>query len=183
MSWSSKLMYGGGAVFVVGTLAFAAVMMKQAHAHVVLFENSLDTAGELRLNGKSYGLIAPRRHLRVELDATTYTVEFQGAAGMLDQGDLVVKDLADDMTGFRALYNLGGRKGLAVVTMTYGHDTRKHHVAPVPEGTRLVEVPHASLDDVDGTFPDRMTVKPRLSSLTRVCHIDEQTKKLGCPGL
>jgi len=86
--------------------------------------------------------------------------------------------------GYRAVYNLGGKKGLAVVTKYYG-GTFEDSVVPVAEGTRLVEVPAAqSLDRIDDGFPDSITVPKHQSygTLVRVCHVDEAKGTVGCPG-
>ncbi|MFZ5895627.1 MAG: hypothetical protein ACOY0T_31510 [Myxococcota bacterium] len=184
MSLWTKIKYGGTALFIVGMLGFSALMMKKAQANIVLFENSLDSPGELTLNGKSYGNIAPRQHIRVELDAGSYTLAFAGSGKALDEGKLVVPDNSKQAWGYRAVYNLGGRKGLGVATKFYGGNM-KDGVVPAKEGQRVIEVPGAqTLDRIDDTFPETITVRKNQSfgSVVRVCHIDEEKETVSCPG-
>jgi hypothetical protein len=152
---------------------------------VVLFENSAAVAGELSLNGKPYGSIGPHQHLRVELDAASYTLSFAAGSTKIDEGTLVVPEHASGLgtVGYRGVYNLGGGKGLAVVTKYYG-GMMKDTVVPFDSGKHLVEVPRAELASVDETFPKSISVPKGQSygSVVHVCHVDEEKETVGCPG-
>jgi hypothetical protein len=178
-----KLKFAGTALFVLGMSGLSFFLLRQAQSNIVLFENSLDVPGELSLAGKTYGSISPRQALRLELDEGKYEVSFTGNGTKLDGGTLTVPK-GNGAIGYRAVYNLGGRKGIAVVTKYYG-GSFEDRVAPVAEGTRVVEVPGAqSLDRIDEGFPDTITVPKHQSYGTRVhvCHVDEAKGTVGCPG-
>jgi len=178
-----KMAGAGGLLLVAGVVG--AFTYFKSQKNVVLFENSTDQAGELSLNGKSYGSLPPHQHLRVELDAASYTLSFAAGATKLDEGTLVVPEHASGLgtVGYRAVYNLGGRKGLAVVTKYYG-GSLKDSVVPFESSKRLVEVPRAELANVDETFPKSISVKKGQSygSVVLVCHVDEEKETVGCPG-
>ncbi|MGC4093031.1 MAG: hypothetical protein QM756_35120 [Polyangiaceae bacterium] len=184
-SLMEKLKFAGFALLIVGALVVWLVVSRRQHANVVVFENSLSKPGELTLNGKSYGTIAPRQHLRLELDSASYALSFGGAGEKLDEGTLVVPEVKSgiETMGMRAVYNLGGKKGLAVVTKMYG-GSMKDSVRPVEEGKRLIEVPYQNIDGVDEAFPATVTVRKGQSfgSVTRVCHVDEEKETVACPG-
>jgi len=184
MTLWTKIKYAGTGLFILGLLGFSALMMRKSMTNVVVFENSLDTAGELSLDGKSYGTIAPKQHVRVELEAKSYALSFSAGGKKLDEGTLAVPDKTKDMTGYRAVYNLGGKKGLAVVTKIYGGGSLKDSVRVVEEGKRVIEVPYATLDKIDDSFPDTITVNKnaKFGSIVRVCHVDEAKDSVGCPG-
>jgi hypothetical protein len=178
-----KIKWGATALVILGLFGWSFFLMRKAAANVVLFENSLDVPGELSLAGKSYGTIAPKKSLRLELDQGSYALSFVGNGAKLDEGTLAVPGGKDGL-GYRAVYNLGGKKGIAVVTKYYG-GTFKDQVAPVAEGTRLVEVAStAKLDRVDDTFPESITVPKHATfgSVTNVCHVNEEEQTVGCPG-
>jgi len=178
-----KLKFAGSAVVVLGLAGWSFFLMRQAQSNIVLFENSLDVPGVLSVAGKAYGSIAPRQALRLELDAGSHEVSFTGNGTKLDGGTLNVPK-GNSTIGYRAVYNLGGKPGLAVVTKYYG-GSFEDRVVPVAEGTRVVEVPGAqSLDRIDDGFPDSVTVPKHQSfaSLVRVCHVDEAKGTVGCPG-
>ncbi|MBN1611188.1 MAG: hypothetical protein JW940_31435 [Polyangiaceae bacterium] len=178
-----KIKYGGTALVILGLVGWSFFLMRKAAANVVLFENSLDVPGELSLAGKSHGTIAPKKALRLELDKGSYALSFVGNGAKLDEGTLVVPGAKDGL-GYHAVYNLGGKKGIAVVTKYYG-GTFKDQVAPVAEGTHLVEVaPTAKLERIDDTFPDSITVPKHATfgSVILVCHVDEEKQTVGCPG-
>src|SRR5690606_23010981 len=183
LSWLQKLKFVGTAVVVLGLAGWSFFLMRQAQSNIVLFENSLDVPGELNVGGKSYGSIAPRQALRLELDSGNHEVSFTANGTKLDGGTLTVPK-GNNTIGYRAVYNIGGKKGLAVVTKYYG-GSFEDRVAPVAEGTRVVEVPGAqALDRIDDSFPDTITVPKHASfgTVVRVCHIDEAKGTVGCPG-
>ena len=183
LSLMQKLKFAGTGIFVLGMAGISLFLLRQAQSNIVLFENSLDVAGELKLAGKSYGSISPRQALRLELDEGSYQVSFSGNGTQLDGGTLTVPK-GNSTIGYRAVYNLGGKKGIAVVTKYYG-GTFEDRVAPIAEGTRVLEVPGAQkLDRIDDGFPDTITVPKHQSygTVVRVCHVDEAKGTVGCPG-
>jgi hypothetical protein len=183
LTLGQKIKWGGTALLILGLLGWSLLLMRKAAANVVLFENSLDVPGELSLAGKSYGTIAPKKCLRLELDKGSYALAFVGNGAKLDEGTLAVPGAKDGL-GYHAVYNLGGKKGIALVTKYYG-GSFKDQVAPVAEGTHLVEFPSgAGLGLVDEPFPDSITVPKHATfgSRTHVCHVNEEQQTVGCPG-
>jgi hypothetical protein len=181
-----KLKIGGLLVFAGVGGIFALVMFYKIQQNAVLFENSLDKAGDLSLNGKSYGSLGPHQHLRLELDPESYALTFSADGTKLDEGTLVVPKLKGGLgnVGYRAVYNIGGQKGLGVVTKFYGGGL-KDTVVPIESGKRLVEVPpNADLAKVDEAFPKSITVPKgaMFGTVVRLCHIDEEKEAVGCPG-
>jgi hypothetical protein len=180
---AQKLKWGSAALVVLGLAGYSFFLMRKAATNVVLFENSLDVPGELSLAGKSYGTIAPKKFLRLELDKGSYALSFVGNGAKLDEGTLAVPGAKDGL-GYHAVYNLGGKKGIAIVTKYYG-GTFKDQVAPVAEGTHLVEFPGGSnLTGVDEPFPDSITVPKHATfgTVVHVCHVDEEKETVACPG-
>jgi hypothetical protein len=185
MSTWEKLKLGGLGVVVVVGLGFAAFMHFKANKNVVLFENSFDQPGELLLNGKSYGSLGPHQHVRLELDGGTHVVSWNSGGKKVDDGSIDVKSSKGGLgdVGYRAVYNIGGKKGLAVVTKFYG-GSMKDSVSPMPEGKRVVETPYVELTKVDDVFPESVTVRKgqTFGTVTRVCHVDEEKETVGCAG-
>jgi len=182
-SLMQKLKFAGSAVVVLGLAGWSFFLFRQAQSNIVLFENSLDVPGVLSVAGKAYGSIAPRQALRLELDSGSHEVSFTGNGTKLDGGTLNVPK-GNGTIGYRAVYNLGGKPGIAVVTKYYG-GSFEDRVVPVAEGTRVVEVPNAqTLDRIDDGFPDSVTVPKHqtFATLVRVCHVDEAKGTVGCPG-
>jgi hypothetical protein len=149
-----------------------------------MFENGLDASGELLIDGDSKGKLGPKQHLAVELGAGSHKVTFKGEKGPLDSGALDIPKKG--AFGYRALFNLGGKSGIAVVTKYYGKDVAfQDKVEVVPEGTRLVELPDTSvLKDVDEPFPPsiKATKNAMSPSVTRLCHVGPKGKNVACPG-
>jgi hypothetical protein len=180
-----KVQIGGAIALGLFAAGVALVAYFKSQKNVVFFENSLEKAGELSLNGKSYGTLEPHQHVRLELDAESYSVSFNGGGAKLDEGTLTVPKASGGFgtMGFRAVYNIGGRKGLGVVTKYYG-GSLKDNVRPIEEGKRLVELPNLELTKIDDAFPDSIKVQKGVSfgTVVRVCHIDEEKETVGCPG-
>lgn len=180
-----KIKFAGIGVVLVGAGIVGVMNYTKSQKNVVLFENSLDQAGELSLNGKSYGSLEPHKHIRLELAPDTYAVSFSAAGAKLDDSKLVIPQQKGGLgtVGFRAVYNIGGHKGLGVVTKYYG-GSFKDSVVPVEEGKRLVETPNTELAKIDDVFPESITVPKGASfgSVVRVCHVDYEKETVGCPG-
>lgn len=151
--------------------------------NMVLFENSLESAGELVIDGASKGELAPRAHLLLSLKSGSHTITLKGPRGALDEGTLDVPKKAS--FGYHGLYVLGGKSGVAVVTKYYGKDAAfEDKVDIVPLGTRLVELPSTSvMTPIDAPFPESIrTTKNAMSpSVMRVCHLDLKHAPT-CPG-
>jgi hypothetical protein len=180
-----KLKMGATAALFLFAAGFGGLSYFKSQKNVVLFENSLDKPGELSLNGKSYGSLEPHKHIRLELDAASYTVSFNGGGAKLDEGTLEVPKGKGGFgtVGYRAIYNIGGKKGLGVITKYYG-GSNKDNIRLVEEGKRVVEVPNVELTKIDEGFPDSITVPKGQSygSVVRVCHVDEEKQTVSCPG-
>jgi hypothetical protein len=184
LSLWTKIKLGLAGIGLLVTVPFYFFMTHRATSNAVMFENSLDTAGDLVIDGASKGTIGPKQHLAIELDSGHHTLAFNGAKGTLDSGSLDIPKKG--AFGYRALYNLGGKSGIAVVTKYYGKDSHfENKVEVVPEGTRLVELPETSvMRDVDEAFPSSVTATKNTTSLsvTRMCHVVPRAKKVACPG-
>jgi len=181
----NKIRGGVTALFFLVVAGIGLATYFKSQKNVVLFENSLDKPGELSLNGKSYGPLEPHQHVRLELEPASYTVSFSGGGAKLDEGTLVVPKGKGGLgtTGYRAVYNVGGKKGLGVVTKYYG-GSMKDSVRLVGDGQRVVEVPSVELAKIDDGFPDSISVRKGQSfgSVVRVCHVDEEKDTVSCPG-
>jgi len=185
MTWWTKLRLGASVVAVIVGGGFAAAKHFKSQKNVVLFENSFDEPGTLSLNGKSFGAIGPHQHVRLELDGGTYAVAFESGGKKIDDGSLSVVSSKGGFgsVGYRGVYNIGGHKGLAVITKYYGSGP-KDQVKLLSEGERVVETPRVELAKIDDGFPDSVTVpeSQMYAEVTRVWHVDEQKDSVGCPG-
>jgi hypothetical protein len=185
LSTWQKIQTAGVVVLAIGAAGYAAVLHFKAQANIVLFENSLEQAGELALNGKSYGTIEPHKHLRLEVETGTVNVTFSAGGTKLDEGTFTATGSKGGLgdIGYRGVYNIGGKKGLAIVTKYYG-GSQKDYVNLIPEGKRSVDTPYVELAKVDDGFPASVTVRKGQSFgvVTRVCHVDEEKQTVGCPG-
>jgi hypothetical protein len=182
MSLWTKLRLAGAGIALVVAVPFYFVISHRAASNVVMFENGLDAPGELLVDGDSKGTLDPKKHVALELAAGSHKVRFMGKKGALDEGTVLVPKKG--AFGYRALYNIGGKTGIAVVTKYYGKDAAfPDKVELVPEGTRIVELPDtAVMKDVDEAFPPtiRVTKNAMSPSVTRLCHVTG--KNVGCPG-
>jgi hypothetical protein len=164
------------------TVPFYFYISHRTATNFVMFDNSLEVAGELAIDGKSQGTLGPKQHKMADLSSGSHKMTFTANAKELDSATLEIPKKGD--FGYHALYNLGGKGGIAVVTKYYGDDTHfDDKVEMVANGTKLVELPsHIVMKDVDEAFPDSIrTTKNAMSpSVTRVCHVTG--KKIGCPG-
>ncbi len=167
-----------GGVAMLGLVAWSNYLAGRAEANVVTFTNSLDTAGELTVGGESHGTLQPRAELRVELDQGSYPVKFTSGGKSLDEGNINI-----DRDSYHALYNVGGKPGLALVTMQYGSGIAKNSVDPIPEGQRVTQVP-PTFKKIDDEFPEVLSTHRAIKStaLTNVCRVDMKKETVGCPG-
>jgi hypothetical protein len=163
-------------VAALGLVGFSKFMAAKVDENWVTFTNSLDTPGDVIVDGKSQGALQPRAELRVKLDGGSHTVAFQSGGKTVEEGKIDI-----NKKGYHALYNVGGKPGLAMVTMQYGNTSLENSVAPIPEGQRLIEVP-MTFQKINDPFPESLTTNGNMSSTARtnVCRIDKD--KVGCPG-
>ena len=182
MSLWTKIRLGMAVLGLVVAVPFYFFITHRNASNIVMFENGLDAPGELIVDGDSKGTLNSKDHLAVELGTGSHKIKFMGKKGALDEGTVLVPKKG--AFGYRALYNLGGKTGIAVVTKYYGKDAAfTDKVDAVPEGTRLVELPDtAVMKDVDEAFPPtiRVTKNAMSPSVTRLCHVTG--KNVGCPG-
>lgn len=181
-----KIKLVGAFLLLAGAGGFYLYISHRVAQNMVLFENSLDTKGELLIDGKSNGQLGPHQAVLVTLDSGSHKITLKGASGALDEGTLDVPKKAD--FGYHALYVLGAKSGVAIVTKYYsktGKDAAfEDRVDVVPPGTRLAEIPSTSaMTAVDSPFPETIqTTKNAMSpSVTRVCHVDAK-RHPACPG-
>jgi hypothetical protein len=162
----------------VGALGFSRFMAGQVDENWVTFTNSLESVGELVLDGKTQGSLQPGGELRVEVEGRSHTVTFTNDGKTLDEGKLDV-----DKKGYHAVYNVGGKPGLALVTVHYGDSSRENTVNPIPDGQRVIEVP-MTFKKIDDAFPDSLTTNTNMDqmALTNVCRVDVEKQTVGCPG-
>jgi hypothetical protein len=153
-------------------------MAGQVDENWVTFTNSLESVGELVLDGKTQGSLQPGGELRVEVEGGSHTVTFTNHGKTLDEGKLDV-----DKKGYHAVYNVGGKPGLALVTVHYGDSSRENTVNPIPDGQRVIEVP-MTFKKIDDAFPDSLTTNTNMDqmALTNVCRVDVEKQTVGCPG-
>jgi hypothetical protein len=184
MTLWTKIRLALAGVALVVTVPFYLYVSHRSASNVVMFENSLEASGDLLVDGKSKGTLAPKQHVAVTLEPGSHALSFKGGKGVLDTGTLDIPKKGN--FGYKALYNLGGKPGIAVVTKYYGKDPAfPDKIDPVPEGTRLVELPETVVvKAVDEPFPDsiRTTRNAMSPSVTRLCHVDAKAKSVGCPG-
>ncbi len=169
-----------------GAFGFYFYISHKGAQNMVLFENSLDAKGELLIDGSSKGQLGPHQSVLVTLDSGSHKVTLKGPSGSLDDGSLDVPKKAD--FGYHALYVIGAKSGVAIVTKFYSNPGTnaafKDKVDVVPVGTRVAEIPSTSvMKPVDEGFPDTITATKNAMSpgVTRVCHVDAKGKP-ACPG-
>lgn len=172
------LAIAGGGLAMVAALGFSKFMAAKVDENWVTFTNSLDTVGELMVDGKSQGQLQPGAELRLEMEAGSHTVTLTNGGQTLDEGKLDVKDKA-----YHAVYNVGGKPGLALVTVHYGDSSRENTVNPIPSGQRVIEVP-MTFKKINDVFPESLTTHANVNStsLTNVCRVDVEKQTVGCPG-
>lgn len=172
------LSFVGAGVTMVGAIGFSRYMAAKVDENYVTFTNSLDTAGELSVDGEAKGSLAPGADVRLELEGGSHTVKFANAGQTLDEGKFDISK-----NGYHAVYNLGGKPGLAMVTVHYGDTSFKNSINPIPEGQRLTEVP-MTFKKINDEFPETLTTHANMSgtSLTNVCRVDAEKQTVGCPG-
>jgi len=178
--FSKTRMLGMGAagVVMVGALAFSRFMAAKVDENWVTFTNSLDQAGELMVDGKSQGPLQPGAELRIEMEQGSHTVALTGGGKTLDEGKLDI-----NKKSYHAVYNVGGKPGLALVTVHYGDSSRENTVNPIPDGQRVIEVP-MTFKKINDAFPESLTTNTNMNemALTNVCRVDMEKQSVGCPG-
>ncbi len=167
---------GGSVLVALGIVVFSKFMAAKVDENWVTFTNSLDTAGELLVDGESHGPLAPGAELRLEMEGGSHTVALTSGDKTLDEGKLDI-----NKKSYHAVYNVGGKPGLALVTMQYGNTSLDNSVSPIPEGQRVIEVP-MTFQKINDEFPESLTTRGSIdrTALTNVCRIDGE--KVGCPG-
>lgn len=168
----------GAGIAMVAAIGFSKYMAAKVDENWVTFTNGLDTVGELMIDGKTQGQLQPGAELRLEMQPGSHTVQLTNAGKTLDEGKIDVKDKS-----YHAVYNVGGKAGLALVTVHYGDTSHENSVSPIPEGQRVIEVP-MTFKKINDTFPESLTTNTNVNStsLTNVCRVDLEKQTVGCPG-
>jgi hypothetical protein len=169
---------GGAVVVAVGAIGFSKFMSAKVDENWITFTNSLETAGELLVDGKSQGSLQPGAELRMEMEQGSHTVAFTNGGKTVEEGKLDINKKA-----YHAVYNVGGKPGLALVTVHYGDSSRENTVNPIPEGQRVIEVP-MTFQKINDAFPESLTTHTNVNStsMTNVCRVDMEKQSVGCPG-
>jgi hypothetical protein len=152
-------------------VAWGAFAAKREVTSYVVFANG-DRAVELVVDGAARGELPAGESVTIALAPG----EHQVSAGA-DRATFSIPARAND-TGFRALYNIGGGAGLAVVTKYYsvGPVPFDRRIEPIPEGTRFTALPDALAFDslpIDRAFPTAVSAPHGTPyvALTHVCHV------------
>jgi hypothetical protein len=168
--------FAGTAVLALGAIGFSKFMASKADENWVTFSNSLETAGDLLVDGKSQGSLAPGAELRLVMEGGAHSVKLTSGDKTLDEGQLDI-----NKKSYHAVYNVGGKPGLALVTVQYGNSAIENSLSPIPEGQRVIEVP-MTFTKINDEFPDSLTTRGSVdrTALTNVCRVEGE--KVGCPG-
>ena len=175
-------------------LAFAALLVlgggfyihtKVTPQHDVLVDNGNDFAVEVEIGGEKLSL-GPKATGTVPAGDGKLTVRATGPNGFSETASLELPATGWRTAGRTAVYNVGGKSSLGVVTVTYGHVAGSlKPLVMLPPEPRLVLLPVGSYGAIDAAFPQEVTASRRQSGaiLQRVCRVDVEAKKIGCPGL
>ena len=168
----------GSVVVALGALGFSKFMASKVDENWVTFTNSLDKAGELLVDGESKGSLQPGAELRMEMEGGSHTVAFKDGGNIVDEGKIDITKKS-----YHAVYNVGAKPGLALVTVHYGDTSLENSVSPIPEGQHVIEVP-MTFKKIDDAFPETLTTNANIdqTALTNVCRVDAEKQTVGCPG-
>jgi hypothetical protein len=169
----------GGVVLLIGA-GFGLYSWWQTQKSVVFFDNTLDHAVELSMDGSAIGSVAPGQALILEVDEGSHELVANGPSGEVDRGTFQVAD----GSGFRGLFSIGGRQQYIVVRGTYNTSgTGETTVQPLPAGQKFYVLPgDVSSEGLDLTFPTTVTMQGDSMTLVHVCHYDPSNQVIGCPG-
>lgn len=149
--------------------------------HEVLVDNGNAFAVEVDI-GSKHLTVAPHGHGSVRVRPGTLEVKAIGP-GFVDRASIEMPDKGWNDTGRTAVYNVGGRSQLAVVTMTYGTVPGAHSspIKILPRSHKLTLLPVGVYGAIDEAFPKSVKSKGSGVTVTRVCHVDVENKSVACP--
>ena len=180
-----------GVILAIPVMGWGFWTSSQQNKSFVVFENGMDAAVELSVDGKSFGSIPAHGSVSKEVPVGSHAVAVTG--GGTEQGSFAVPQKAM----FRGLYTIGGKGGqVAVVTKYYsesGDSPFEDKIEVVPAGMHFMELPgnmSISALEMDKAFPDTIPVtKGAMAvSVIHLCHVDpkvlnaDKEPKLGCSG-
>jgi hypothetical protein len=172
-----------GAILLLGGGYF--LYMKVTPQHEVLVENGNDFAVEIEVGGEKLSL-GPRASSVVKAGDGQLTVKATGPGGFSETASIELPKTGFQTGGRTAVYNVGGKSPLAVVSVTYGHVAgAPKPVVMIPAEPRLALLPGGAYGAIDGAFPEEVTTsRSRMGAVIQhVCRVDVQARKIGCPGL
>jgi hypothetical protein len=153
------------------------IYTKVTPQHRILVENGYDQAVDVTIDGDRFS-IGPRSSTSVAVGDGAITVK---AAGPIEE----THSIEMPSTGWRsagrvALYNIGGKSHLAVVTITYGTTFDAPPTMLVGHDKQLVLLPPGVTGDVDAAFPSQVESHSVGAVIQHVCRIDGE--RFTCPG-
>ncbi len=159
--------------------------VKVTPQHEVLVDNGNDFTVEVEVGGEKLSL-GPKASSVVKVGDGKLTVKATGPGGFSETASIELPETGWNAGGRTAVYNVGGKSGLAVVTVTYGHVAGSPKpIVMIPREPRLALLPPGSYGAIDGAFPEEVTTSRRQMGavIQHVCHVDVEARKIGCPGL
>jgi hypothetical protein len=148
--------------------------------HIVVIANDNDFTVEVDADGKHVS-IAPHASNWVRAHDGTLTVTASNGHGFSETATLELPATGWTTAGRTALYNVGGKGNLAIVSVVYG--TSSSTTPPVQRlRDKLVLLPVGSSGQIDEAFPEHVRTNRIGTVRQHVCHVDLEAKRVGCPG-
>jgi hypothetical protein len=159
--------------------------MKISPQHEVLVDNGNAFAVEVDVGGEHLSL-APRASATVKAHDGELTVKATGPNGFSETATVTFPRSGWSTRSRTAVYNIGGKSPLAVVSVVYGSvPGAPKPIVMLPPEPRLALLPIGSYGAIDGSFPEEVTTRrTQLGVIVqRVCHVDVEAKRVGCGGI
>ncbi len=164
------------ALIAVGALGLV-IYTKVTPQHRLLIDNATETSVAVEIDGKTLH-VGPRSSTSVAVGDGRLAIH--ATAPNLDER--VTLDLPAsgwNTPGATAVYNIGGRGDLAVVSMGYGTVFHAPPIQFLGHEQRAVLVPGV-MGEIDEPFPAQIESRGTGTVLRHVCHVDGERFK--CPG-
>jgi hypothetical protein len=153
--------------------------------HDVLVDNGNDFAVDVEIGAEKFSL-GPKTGRTVAVGDGALTVKATGPNGFSETASIEFPETKWSSHGRTAVYNIGGKSPLAIVSVTYGTylGGPKPIVMISPE-PRLALLPAGTYGDIDSSFPEQVSTRRGQSGaiVQRVCRVDVQAKRIGCGGI
>jgi len=171
-----------GILFGVTVLAIAAIgggvyiHHRITPQHRILIDNAHEFVVDVEVDGDRF-TIGPRSSTSVAVHDGAHTIHTS------QLNETITLDLPAtgwSTAGRTALYNIGGRGELAIVTMVYGSVFDAPPTAFIGHEAKAVVLPLGVGGEIDEAFPAQVTSKRGGAVIRRVCHVDGERFK--CPG-